>query len=77
MLSTSSAVLAQFKELKIKSLRYYDGQINLELQLASLQDLDKLKKQLKEEKGYQVDIQNASAEKEFVTARLQISGVAL
>ena len=77
MLSASSEVLTRFKGLKIKSLRYFDGQINLELQLESLQELDKLKKQLSEDKGYQVDIQNASAEKEFVTARLQISGVAL
>jgi general secretion pathway protein L len=77
MLFTSSDVLTRFAGLKIKSLRYFDGQINLEVQLTSLQDLDKLKKQLNDEKGYQVNIQNASSEKGFVTARLQISGVAL
>lgn len=77
MLSGSAAVLGKYKNLQIKALRYFDGRINLELQLSSLQELDKLKEQLKKEKGYQVDIQNASSEKGFVTARLQITGVVL
>lgn len=74
MLSASAAIFSQTKGLKIKSLRYYDGRINLELQIASLQALDKLKNQLNEEKGYQVEIQNASSGKENVTARIQITG---
>ena len=36
--------------------------------------IDKLKEQLNKEKGYQVEIQNASSGKEMVTARLQIIG---
>lgn len=74
MLSASAAIFSRTKGLKIKSLRYYDGRINLELQIASLQALDKLKNQLNEEKGYQVEIQNASSGKENVTARIQIMG---
>ena len=77
MLSGSAAVFAATKGLKIKSLRYYDGRINLELQILSLQALDKLKNQLNTEKGYQVEIQNASSGKENVTARIQIKGVEL
>lgn len=77
MLSASAAVFAAAKGLKIKSLRYYDGRINLELQISSLQALDKLKNQLNTEKGYQVEIQNASSGKENVTARIQIKGVEL
>lgn len=74
MLSASAAIFSRTKGLKIKSLRYYDGRINLELQIASLQALDKLKNQLNKEKGYQVEIQNASSGKENVTARIQIMG---
>ena len=74
MLSASAEIFSRTRGLKIKSLRYYDGRINLELQIASLQSLDKLKSQLNEEKGYQVEIQNASSGKENVTARIQIMG---
>lgn len=74
MLSTSASVFSRINGLKIKSLRYYDGRINLELQIASLQALDRLKNQLNEEKGYQVEVQNASSGKENVTARIQIMG---
>ena len=77
MLSGSAEIFSRTKGLKIKSLRYYDGHINLELQIASLQALDKLKGQLSKEKGYQVEIQNASSEKETVTARIQIIGAEL
>lgn len=74
MLSNSASVFSRTKGLVIKSLRYYDGRINLEIQISSLQALDKLKEQLSKEKGYQVEIQNASSGKETVTARMQITG---
>lgn len=77
MLSGSASIFSRTKGLKIKSLRYYDGRINIELQIASLQALDKLKGQLNKEKGYQVEIQNASSGKETVTARIQIIGAEL
>lgn len=77
MLSNSANVFSQTKGLVIKSLRYYDGRINLEIQISSLQALDKLKEQLNKEKGYQVEIQNASSGKDMVTARLQIIGAGL
>ena len=77
MLSGSASIFSRTDGLKIKSLRYYDGRINIELEIASLQALDNLKSQLNKEKGYQVEIQNASSEKETVTARIQIIGAEL
>ena len=77
MLSNSASIFSKSKGLKIKSLRYHDGRINLEIKIASLQALDKLKDQLNKEKGYKVEIQNASSGKEFVTARMQIIGAEL
>ena len=74
MLSGSSEIFAKTKGLEIKTLRYYDGHIDLELNISNLQDLDKLKNDLNKEKGYKVEIQNASSGKEKVTARLQIIG---
>lgn len=74
MLSNSASIFSSSKGLKIKSLRYYDGRINLEMEIASLQALDKLKERLNKEKGYQVEIQNASSGKSLVTARIQILG---
>jgi general secretion pathway protein L len=76
MLSGSAAIFANTPGLKIKTMRYYDGRINLELKVASLQALDKLKLQLINEQGYQVEIQNASSDKENVSARIQITGAA-
>lgn len=77
MLSGSAFVFSKAKGLKIKSLRYYDGRINLELQIANLQALDELKNKLNKEKGYEVEIQNASSGEGKVTARIQITGVEL
>lgn len=75
MLSASASIFSETQGLNIKSLRFYDGQISIEIQIANLQELDKLKVRLQSEKGYKVEIQNASSGKEDVTARLQISGV--
>lgn len=74
MLSGSAEIFVKTSGLEIQSLRYYDGRIDLELKISSLQDLDKLKNELNKEKGYKVEIQNASSGKEKVTARLQIIG---
>lgn len=76
MLTANAAILSKTKGLEIKSLRYYDGRINLELELASLQVLEKLKMELSKNKGYIVEVKNASSTKNNVTAQLQISGVA-
>ena len=77
MLSASATVFSKTKGLNIKSLRYYDGRINIELQVANLQVIDSLKEQLTVDKGYKVEIQNVSSDKENVTAKLQITGAEL
>lgn len=74
MLSGTAGIFNNTRGFEIKTLRYYDGRINLEFQIASLQALDKLKNELTNTAGYRVEIQNASSGKENVTARLQIIG---
>ena len=74
MLTASAAIFSRTKGLKIKSLRYYDGSINLELELESLQALEKLKIQLSNNKDYNVEVKSAYSTKNNVTAQLQISG---
>ena len=77
MLLASAEVLSRIPGLEIRTLRYYDGRLNLELKLADLQQLEKLKQEIDTEKGYQVDVQGASSEKDHVIARIQISGGAV
>lgn len=77
MLAQSAVAFAKVKDLKIKSLRYYDGRINLEVEVLNLQSLESLKTHLVKNKGFTVEIQNASSGKDNVSARLQIIGSAL
>ena len=74
MLSNSASVFARAKGLEIKSLRYYDGSIDVEIQISTLQELDKLREKLNKEHNYLVEVQNASSGKDSVTARLKITG---
>jgi len=74
MLAGSANILSKTPGLLIKTLRYYDGSISLDLQLSTLQDLDKLKTQLTAQNKYSVEIKNASSDKNFVNAQLQIVG---
>ena len=77
MLSSSAAVLARMDGLKIKSLRYHDGNLIFEFQLESLALLEKIKQQLIHKNGFLVEIKNASSSKNAVTARIQITGASL
>jgi len=77
MLAQSAVAFAQVKDLKIKTLRYYDGRINLDVEVLNLQSLESLKTHLVKNKGFTVDIQSASSGKDNVSARLQIIGSAL
>ncbi len=74
LLTGSATIMKDTAALQLRSLRYYAGQMNLEIQLANLQALEQLKQRLETEKGYRVEIQSVASGKQFVTARLQIQG---
>ncbi|HHJ80842.1 MAG TPA: type II secretion system protein GspL [Candidatus Tenderia electrophaga] len=78
-----SALLArvgeQFKQsdsLKIQRLSYKNGQLDVALFIADLQQLDQLKQRLVDKAGMQVEIQSATAKDDRVEARMRIKGAA-
>jgi general secretion pathway protein L len=71
LLAGAAPVVHAGGRTEISALRYKDGLLDLDLNLADLQTLDKLKQALVA-KGLGVDIQTASARAGKVEARLQI-----
>ena len=61
-------------EFKLKSLRYEQGQLELDLQLKDLQSLDRLKSTLLKQPGLRMEIKAASSKGDRVTARMKIWG---
>jgi general secretion pathway protein L len=71
LLATSGPVLSGSSGVELQNLRYRQGELELELQLADLPALDALKASL-EQQGLAVDIRNASSRDERVEGRLAI-----
>jgi len=60
--------------IHLKSLRYRDGQLDVELQAADFQRLEGLKQQLSEAATWSIEIQSATAREDKVDGRLLIRG---
>ncbi len=73
LLTDSGPLLKQTPALQIKGLRYRDGQLELDLTLANLQGLDRLKQQLSDS-GLRVEIVSASARDNRVESRITLQG---
>ncbi len=74
LLARSGEVLRNKRGLVLRSIRYKQGELDLEVEVASLQQLDELKQQLAREAGMQVDIQSAAAKGSKVRGRLRLKG---
>ncbi len=74
LLARSGKVLRNKRGLVLRSIRYKQGELDLEVEVASLQQLDELKQQLTREAGMQVDIQSAAAKGSKVRGRLRLKG---
>lgn len=74
-LAHTATVLTRLSGLSIQSLRYRPGQMELDLQLDSLQSLDRLKQELEADAAWAVEIQSASARDDGVESRIQIRRV--
>lgn len=72
LLTRAAPALANEEGLSIQGLRYQAGRLDLDLHLADLQGLDRLKQQLEQEAGWSVDIQSASARDDRVESRILI-----
>lgn len=58
--------------LSINALRYRAGQLDLDLRLASLQSLERLRERLAEKTGWSVEIRSANRDEAGVDARLSL-----
>ncbi len=76
LLAASGAVLNSAKGVELQNLRYRQGELELELQLADLPALDVLKERLQQQ-GLEVEIRNASSRDDKVEGRLAIRGAGL
>ncbi|WP_274522417.1 type II secretion system protein GspL [Ectothiorhodospira mobilis] len=74
LLGRAGPVLAGADGLSLRSLRYQPGRLDLDLDLADLQTLDRLKARLEAESDRPVVIRSASAREDRVEARILIGG---
>lgn len=73
LMSDAAGPLKQVDNLILQRVNYHDGKLDLALVIGDLQALDRLKQQLIEAAGMEVDIQSASALNDRVEARLQLA----
>ena len=74
LLQGSAPVLKKTSGLTIKSVRYKEGKLDIDLVINDLQSLDKLKQQLITQGQVSVDIVSANSRDNKVESRLKISG---
>ena len=72
LLSSTGVALQQHKNITLKSIRYKNGVLDVELQTPSLQMIDQLKQQLTQDRGLDVEIQSAQQRDNLVEGRLNI-----
>ncbi len=74
LLSQSGAVLKDAPGIKLRTLRYKDNKMDLDLELPDLQALDQLKQQLTDKAGLRVEIVSATSREGKVQARISLRG---
>ena len=74
MMVKSAPVLRKSPGLKLQSLRYHDGKMDIDLEIKDLQSLEQLKENLIKTGNWEVDIQSASSAENKVQGRLQVRG---
>ncbi|MDH5731296.1 MAG: hypothetical protein OEZ58_20110, partial [Gammaproteobacteria bacterium] len=72
MLSTSGDAIRNTPGLILRNIRYKTDQLDLEVEVSSLQVLDQLKQKLMSDANMDVEIQSAASKENKVQGRLQI-----
>ena len=72
MLVQTGPVLKEIQGMNIKSLRFVDGRMDIELSLKSSSQLDPLKEKISKQTGLSVEVQQASSKGDQTDVRLQI-----
>lgn len=74
MMVKSAPILKKAPGLKLQSLRYHDGRMDIDLEIRDLQSLEQLKENLVKAGNWEVEIQSASSAENKVQSRLQVRG---
>ncbi len=72
MMSAVGSALNELKEPTVNSINFKSGQLDIVLEAESLQDVDKLKSSLEQERELVANVQSAVKEKERIKARLRV-----
>lgn len=75
MLATAGPILMKAPGLKLQTLRYHDGRMDLEFEIKDMDALGDLEQRLSQQAGWEVDIQSASSRDNKVESRMQIRNV--
>lgn len=72
MMSAVGSALNELKEPTVSSINFRRGQLDIVLEADSLQDVDKLKSSLEQQRELVANVQSAVKEKERIKARLRV-----
>jgi general secretion pathway protein L len=74
MLAYTAKILRKYKIVGIKTVRYRDSQMDIDVQLTNLQVLDTLKEKLTNNGLWNVEVLSATSRENFVESRIRIKG---
>ena len=74
LLADSGKAIKDTSEVVLRSVRYKNGTLDVELDVPNLQSLDQLKQKLASNKEMSVEIQSAASRNNKVQGRLHIKG---
>lgn len=72
LLAAAGPLLGKEPGVQVQSMRYRDGQLEVQLEVKDFQQLDRLKQQLAQAGKWTIDVQSATARGEHVEGRLLI-----
>jgi len=74
MLAITAKVLRKYKIVGVKSVRYRDSKLDMDIQLKNLQVLDVLKEKLSNNGKWEVEVKSATTRDKYVESKIQIRG---
>ena len=72
MMSAVGTALGEAQDPSVKSMNYRSGRLDIELETASLQDIDKIKSRIETDKKLKADVKSANKDKDRIKAKLRV-----
>lgn len=76
MLTRTAPVFKETRDLSIESIRYFDGRLDVKLELKQASSLEQLKKKITEQTGWQVEEKKVQTKDNITEVRLEIKSQA-